>query len=116
LQGKVRNIYKQESVLKTLLESFCRNHPYQVKFNKVIKSELSRQSQGNKIKYRKLAVKIIRRLDHQMDGVRRSDLLQDMLVENYKDTEVDKMLKILHNASLIVSNRGGHSYVEMVTD
>ncbi len=51
-----------------------------------------------------------------MDGVRRSDLLQDMLVENYKDTEVDKMLKILHNASLIVSNRGGHSYVEMVTD
>ncbi|TSC68302.1 MAG: hypothetical protein G01um101466_486 [Parcubacteria group bacterium Gr01-1014_66] len=80
LQGKVRNIYKQESILRILLDGFCRIHPYQIKFDKVMKRELRRQGQGNKIKYRKLAIKIIHRLDHQEGGVRRSDLLQDVLV------------------------------------
>ena len=112
LQGKVRNIYKQESVLARLLENFCRAHPYQIKFDKAMKKNLQRQSQGNKIKYRKLAVKIIHRLDHTV-SVRRSDVLQDMEADSYKEDEINKVIKILHNERLVRSGMGGHSYIEI---
>ena len=49
-------------------------------------------------------------LDHK-EEVRRDDVVQTLLADqsDYKETEIDKMIRTLHAKSLIVSQRGRYS-------
>ena len=113
LQGKVRNVYKQEAALDSMLENFCKSHPYSVKFDRVLRRAVHREGTGQKIRLRKLAVKIVHQLDHQPDGVRHSDVVQNMTADGYSDDETTRVIGYLHKGGLLVSNRGGHSYIEI---
>lgn len=113
LAGKWRSQYKQKEGLRGLLEDACDSHPYTVRFEKFCRTLAPRASQGQKVRNRSLALKII----HQMDGkveVRRDDIVQAMLAEEYKRDDIDWIIQKLHSFGLIRSVQGPNSKVSIL--
>jgi hypothetical protein len=112
LAGKRRKQYKNETALEGLLSSFCKNHPYTKRFENAVSRGLSRDTRGNKKRYRHLALKIIHGLDDK-EKVRRDTLLQEMqaLTPPYKENEIEKVLSFLKDGELIQITRGRYADV-----
>ena len=79
-------------------------------FEKAFRKAFGRRSKGEKKRARALALKVIHSLDDK-EEVRRDDVVQTLLADqsDYKETEIDKMIRTLHAKSLIVSQRGRYS-------
>ena len=114
LAGKRRNQYKQEAGLRRLLDEFSRRHAYTIRFERFLIDTGRRRSKGAKKRNRALALKIIHALDGQRD-VRRADVVQQLLADQsrYTEDEVNGMIWKLHNASLIRSQQGPYSRVQI---
>ena len=110
LAGKTRHHYATEKSLAKLLRSFSETHPYTKLFEKSFRSEFGGCSKGEKKRARALALKVIHSLDDK-EEVRRDDVVQVLLADqsDYKETEIDKMIRTLHAKGLIVSQRGRYS-------
>jgi D-alanine-D-alanine ligase-like ATP-grasp enzyme len=73
-----------------------------------------RLNKGAKKRNRALALKIVHALDGQSD-VRRADIVQQLLADQsrYVVSEVNGMISKLHNATLIQSQQGPYSRVQI---
>lgn len=110
LAGKNRVHYKQEPQLVKRLAALCSVQPYTKRFEAFLKKEFRHSSKGQKKRVRALALKIIHLLDdHQ--ARRREDALQHLLGENYTRDEVEKTMRQLHRAGLILISPGRYSDV-----
>lgn len=114
LAGKRRNHYKQEASLKTLLLEFSRAHAYTVRFERFMSTKFKRKSKGNKKRGRALALKIVHSVNGATD-VRRADIIHELQADaaQYSETEIDQMLRALHNAKLIRSQQGPYARVQI---
>jgi len=115
LAGKTQNRYAQENRLKDLLAQFAKDHPYTKRFEKFLVSSFKNRSKGKKKRARSLSLKIVHALG--VDGkARRSDIVQNLLVDvaRYRRSEIDDMIRRLHNAELVSSVQGPYSTVTVV--
>jgi hypothetical protein len=112
LAGKTQNRYAQESRLEKLLAQFAENHPYTKRFEKFLASSFKKRSKGQKKRIRSLCLKIVHALG--ADGTaRRADIVQNLLADvvRYRRTEIDDMIRRMHNAGLVNSVQGPYSTV-----
>lgn len=114
LAGKKRNEYKQVSGLSRLLMELAKEHSYTKKFERFLKSNCKHMNKGKKKTFRTLALKAIHYLDDK-EKARRTDLVQDLAGEGYKEDEVNVCIKNLHKAGLIRCTEGRYSDVLMGT-
>lgn len=114
LAGKTRHHYATEKSLATLLRKFCDAHPYTKLFEKALKKAFGRFSKGPKKRARALALKVIHELDDK-EEVRRDDVVQTLLADpsDYREPEIDKMIRKLHSNGLIISQRGRYSRLQI---
>ena len=115
LAGKRRNIYKTEKSLSQLLVALARKHNYTKQFEKALRESFASFSKGKKKRYRALSLKVI----HGLDGsqkIRRVDLVQNLraLVQGYKESEIDEVIRILHSHGLLISEVGRYSSLRML--
>jgi hypothetical protein len=110
LAGKVRNHWKTEKSLLTLLRKLADRHPYTKRFKQFVASELKSLPKGAKLRARILALKIIHGLDGK-PSVRRADVVQDLQadINRYKVSEINTMIRKLHRRELIESGQGRYS-------
>jgi hypothetical protein len=112
LAGKTRNHYKQEHALKKLMSEAAKGHKYTQRFERFLHNEFRFESKGVKRSARVLALKVI----HSRDGGgtrRRSDIVQDLQVEGYREKGIDEMIRRLHRAELVRSEPGRYSTVSI---
>ena len=110
LVGMRRVQYKTDKTLVTELHKLCREHSYTRRFEKSLISAFKGMSKGPKKRNRALALKLI----HALDGVpsmRRSALVQDLQAQNYGKSEVDSLLKKLHNSGILNCSVGRYAEV-----
>jgi len=114
LAGKKRNQHKQEKALKRLFGQFSKEHPYTVRFERLMQSDFKRWKKGKKKRVRALALKVIHKLDGSRQ-VRRADMVQQLQadVSRYTEEEISDMIKRLHRAKLIRSQQGPHARVQI---
>lgn len=114
LAGKTRNVYKNQERLKKLLNSFCKEHSYTKQFEKFLKKVFSKNKykKGKKLTFRKIALKIIHKLDN-VNRKRREDIVFDLRGEGYKEKDIDSVIKLLHKGNLVVCERGRFSALKM---
>ena len=114
LAGKRRNHYSNEQRLRMLLQDFSKQHPYVLRFEKILSLESRRLDKGKKKRLRALALKTIHALDGQSD-VRRDDLVQLLRADTsgYNDLEIDNVIKQLHRKRLVNVEPGRYSSVSI---
>ncbi|MFC1568496.1 hypothetical protein ACFL37_02215 [Candidatus Margulisiibacteriota bacterium] len=110
LAGKKRNEYKTFRKLRSLLESFTKNHSYSIIYERFLNRNCKRLAKGKKRRYRALTLKIIHHLDDK-DSVRRTDIVQDLVALGYKDSEVEEWIRKLQKSNLINCSAGRYSSV-----
>lgn len=112
LTGRRRVQYKNEKKLKIQLDKLCRDHNYTKRFEKALSKILKGKAKGKKKSARTLAIKVVRALDKKTK-VRRADLIQSLQAKNYKQNDVDHILKKLNSAGLIECTVGRYSDVSI---
>lgn len=112
LAGKRRKQWKNESALKNLLLSFCKNHPYTKRFENTLKMGLKKKAKGDKKRLRALALKVVHYIDDK-EKVRRDNLIQEMQTSQppYKESEIEYILSILKDREVIQITPGRYSEV-----
>lgn len=113
LAGKKRNIYKTEPSLKKLMRSAAENHNYTKRFKRIVSADYAGLSLGLKKRKKALALKIVHSLDN-VDKVRRDDVIENLMSQNYEEHEAAKMITTLHKGKLIFSSQGRYSFLSMV--
>lgn len=108
LTGMRRVEYKTEASLSKELNRFCREHDYTKRFEKALRTILKNKKGGAKKSGRTLALKLVRALDGK-SKIRRAELVQHLQAQNYRDAEVDTMLKSLHSSGLLKCTVGKYS-------
>ena len=108
LHGKRRIQYKNERALSNQLDKFCRSHDYTTRFQNALADGFKKFSRGQKRSGRALAIKIVRALDGKIK-IRRAQLFQQLQAKGYVETEIDTMLKILHDAGVVKSTVGRYA-------
>ncbi len=93
LKGKIRNVYKEESGLEKLLRDICEEHNYTTRFDNFIRKKKYNASN------RELALRIIHCLDEYSE--RQKHHIDLAVVPDFKQAEVNNMLKSLHAEGLI---------------
>jgi hypothetical protein len=112
LAGKTRNHYTQEPVLKKLISGAAKEHRYTQRFERFLHKAFGHYGKGTKRSARALALKVI----HSLDGTgtrRRTDIVQDLQAENYRGTDIDLMIRLLHKGELVRSEPGRYSTVSI---
>jgi len=112
LGGKRRVPYKNEAGLLKELEKFCKEHDYTKRYEKALAKLSANMSKGNKRSARFVGLKIIRSLDGNPE-IRRADLVQSLAAENYKNEFIEKVIKGLHIARVIVVSPGKNAKVQI---
>lgn len=110
LAGKQRKNYKQMGSLRSLLSIYAEGHSYTKQFERFLRDICKRMKKGGKKSMRTLALKIIHCLDDK-DNIRRSDIVQELTGQGYKESEVEDCIKKLHMNKLIKCSEGRFSYV-----
>lgn len=115
LAGKRRMPYTVENRLRTLLSTFSRKHDYTIRFERFMTARFKRLKKGPKRRARYLALKVIHALDEQ-ESVRREDIMFRLQADSaqYREPEVDGMIKALHGDGLLISSAGRYSNVSMI--
>jgi hypothetical protein len=108
LHGRRRIQYKTEQTLSAELQKLCREHDYTRRFEKALLKALKGKSKGAKRSGRALALKIVRALDGKAK-VRRAELVQHLQAQNYREAEIDSMLRKLHVADVVKCTVGKFS-------
>jgi len=112
LGGKRRVQYKTDKALATELEKQCREHDYNVRFERAIKAGLKGKAKGEKKRGRALALKIVRALDGK-ERIRRAELAQHLQAQQYSEAEADYMLKKLHAQGVVTTTKGRYADVHI---
>lgn len=110
LGGKRRIQYKTERSLSLELNKLCKNHDYTKRFEKALTKIAARKSRGQKKSTRTLAIKAIRCFDG-LDKIRRAELVQKRQANNYKEKQIDEVLKKMHVLGIIKCSVGRFSDV-----
>lgn len=110
LVGQRRVQYKNEAKLLSELKKFCIDHAYTKRFEKALLAANKNKAKGTKKRNRSLALKIVRALDGGQQ-VRRPDLSQQIEAMGYKQSEIDSMLKFLHQGTIVKCEVGRFSRV-----
>jgi hypothetical protein len=103
LHGRRRVQYKTEQTLSAELNRLCREHDYTKRFEKALVQALRKKSAGAKKSGRALALKIVRALDGKV-RMRRAELVQHLQAMNYREADIDQMLRKLHAAAARVND------------
>lgn len=112
LAGKKRNDYTQLNSLLRLLDQFIKGHSYSKRYEVFLRKNFGHFKRGKKRSARALTLKIIHFLDGK-DSVRRSDLVQELIGQNYEEIDVNDGIRKLHAARLIYCSEGRYSAVSI---
>jgi hypothetical protein len=110
LHGQRRVQYKTEKALLAEIQRLCREHDFTRRFEKAMPKVLAGKAAGAKKSARTLALKIVRALDGKPQ-IRRAELVQHLQAQGYVETEIESMLKKLHNAGLVKCTVGRSAVV-----
>ncbi len=108
LLGMRRVQYKTDKTLTAELQKLCRDHDYTKRFEKALRTALKGMSKGTKKRGRTLALKLVRALDNKTK-MRRSELVQHLQAQGYKESEIDSLLKKLNGLGILKCSVGKYS-------
>ena len=108
LLGMRRVQYKTDKTLTAELQRLCREHDYTKRFEKALRSALKGKPKGRKKRGRALALKLVHALDNKTK-MRRSELVQSLQAQGYKEREVDSLLKRLNAPGVLKCSVGKYS-------
>lgn len=105
LAGKRQTQYKTQEGLESSLAILCKNHPYTKRFESFLQMHGRNLKAGEKKSARTLALKIIHSMDEK-EFVRRADVVQGLQGEGYGEDDIQRLVKRMHSASLLLSGQG----------
>lgn len=112
LGGKRRVEYKNETGLSRALHRFAADHDYTKRFEKALVQAGRGVAKGPKKRLRALSLKLVHALDG-VSAIRRLELVQRLQAMDYREVEIDGLIKKLHAGGVIRCAKGRYSVVRV---